>query len=198
MNRTAVATALAVVLVTATEAAGQQRWAFELRTGAQVSTRDVEEDELGTGFGLDGTLRYRFSSHLGGYAGWDWVRFGPDDSFAGQNTDLEETGYALGLRWEHPFEGEDPAAEGLAYWLRAGGIYDHVEVEDADGEIIADSGHGLGWEAGLGLAYWITETWSLTPGVRYRSLSREIEIGPATTTVDLQYIGFEIGVARAF
>lgn len=198
MSRPSFVVAAVAVLVIPPEVAAQQRWAFEIRTGAEVSTRDVERGEVGTGFGLDGTLRFRFSPHLGAYAGWDWVRFSPTDSFAGPDTDLEQTGYAFGLRFEHPFEGEDPAVEGLAYWLRAGGIYDHVEVEDADGDIIADSGHGLGWEAGLGLAYWITDRWSFTPGVRFRSLSRDIEVGAGTTELDLQYVGFEIGVARAF
>lgn len=176
----------------------QRRWAFELRANAAVPTQDIGDDELDTGFGLEGTFRYRFLTHLGAYAGWDWIRFGADDAFAGANMDLEETGYVLGLRFEHPFSGEEPTGAGLAWWVRAGGTYNHIEVENSDGDMVADSGHGVGWEAGGGLAYGFAGSWSLTPGVRYRSLSRDVEIGGTTTDVDLQYVAFEVGLARFF
>ena len=38
-------------------------------------------------------------------------------------------------------------------WVRAGATYDHVELESEGGDITADSGHGLGWEAGSGLVF---------------------------------------------
>ncbi|HPF32752.1 MAG TPA: hypothetical protein PK907_07020 [Candidatus Sabulitectum sp.] len=40
--------------------------------------------------------------------------------------------------------------------------------------------------------------WSITPGVRFRSLSRDIEIGTATTPVDLNYVSVEAGVSYLF
>lgn len=186
------------VLLTAAEVHAQQRWAFELRSGVDLSTQDVGNADLGTGFGFEGIFHYRFMPHLAAYAGWDWRVFTPDDAFAGPDADLDETGYAFGLRFEQPFDGEDPAVDGWAYWLRGGGTYNHIEIEDSDGDIIADSGHGLGWEVGGGLSYGFAEIWSVTPGVRYRSLSRDVEIGATTTEVDLQYVAFEVGLVRRF
>jgi hypothetical protein len=48
------------------------------------------------------------------------------------------------------------------------------------------------------LAFDVGGRWSLTPGLRYRSISRDLDIGSVTTTVDLQYIALEFGVALRF
>lgn len=195
-NRISIAAAaLALVFVAGPVGAQQQRWAFELRGGAAFPTEDVGSDELGTGFGLEGSLRYAFMPHLAAYAGWDWIRFSPDASFAGADMDFEETGYAFGLRFEHPFTGE---SGGPAWWLRAGPTYDHVEIEDGDGDIIADSGHGFGWEAGAGVALDVGERWSVTPGLRYRSLTRDVEVGVMTTEISLRYLAAELGLVMHF
>lgn len=192
-THTLLATTLAM-LFPASSADAQERWAFELRAGAALPTQDVGSDELGTGMSLEGTLRYRFLPHLGAYAGWDWVRFAPETSFAGDNVDFEETGYAFGLRFEQPFSDTTP----ISGWVRAGGIYDHLELEDDAGSIIADSGHGFGFEAAAGVALRAGERWSVTPGLRYRSLSPDVEVGDVTTEVDLRYIALELGVALLF
>jgi opacity protein-like surface antigen len=185
--------ALGLALATSS-AAAQERLAVELRGGADIPTQEISGEELGTGFGFDATLRYRFMPHLAAYAGWDWIRFSPDASFAGADMDIEETGYVFGLRFEHPITGDS----GLAGWIRGGGTYDHLELENADGDIIADSGHGLGWEAAAGLAIPVTPRLSVTPGVRYRALDRDVEIGAATTEVELRYIAVELGFALGF
>jgi hypothetical protein len=194
MNRFTIAlTTLALAVGAEAATAQEERWAIELRVNAAVPTQDVQDSELGGGLGAEATLGYRFMPHLAAYAGWDWIHFGPSASFAGPDMDFEETGYAFGLRFEHPL-----AQSGLAGWVRGGGIYDHIEIEDDNGDVVADSGHGLGWEAALGLAVPMGTAWSLTPGVRFRSLSRDIEMGNVTTPVDLRYLAVVIGFARRF
>jgi opacity protein-like surface antigen len=185
--------ALSLALVTS-PAAAQQGFAVELRGGVDFPTKDIGSDELGTGFGFDGTVRYGFMPHLAAYAGWDWTRFSPEASFAGTDVDFEETGYAFGLRFEHPITGDS----GPAAWVRAGATYDHLELEDASGDIIADSGHGFGWEGGAGVAIPAGSRMSVTPGVRYRALKRDVEIGNVTTEVDLRYLAVELGLAISF
>jgi hypothetical protein len=36
--------------------------------------------------------------------------------------------------------------------LKGGATYNHIETENSEGEIIDDSGHGFGWQAGTGLS----------------------------------------------
>lgn len=196
MIRTVIA-ASALTLVTvfqATPAAAQQRWSVELRGSGQVSTQDAARENHENGYGLEASVQYRVLEHVSAYAGWAYTHFAALEAIAGPDMDLEETGYVLGLRFEHPIRDGAPTR----YWVRTGATYDHLELENADGDIVEDSGHGLGWEVGAGLAFPIRDRWSVTPGIRYRSLSRDLDIGAATTTVDLEYVGFEIGIRRAF
>ena len=172
----------------------QERWGFDLRAGGAAATAELGDADLSIGFGFEGTLMVRTMEHLFVYAGWDWHAFSSDESFAGPDIDFEETGYAFGVLFEHPLKNGDlPAIQ-----LRAGATVNHIEVEDDDGEILADSGHGVGWEVGAGLAVPFGDSWRLTPGFRFRTLSRDLEIGSTTTAVDLSYIAFEIGFSRLF
>lgn len=171
----------------------QSPFSFEFRTGVDFATQELGNADLNTGFGFEGTFAYRFMPHLSAYAGWGWHRFASDNSFAGSSVDFEETGYTFGLQFLHPL-----GATQLDYFVRAGGIYNHIEAENSDGDITADSGHGLGWQAETGLAFDIGNKWQLRPGVRYRSLSRDIEIGNTTTDTDLSYFEFGVGIAKFF
>ena len=187
---------LALLLIAATSSVhAQDRWRFEVRGGAAFPMEDLGDASLNTGFGFEGTVGYRVQPHLWAYAGWDWHQFTADASFAGGDNDFEETGYALGLQFEHPIGGR---SEAVALQLRAGGTYNHVEVENTAGDLVADSDHGLGWEAGAGLAFRLGNGWQLAPGMRFRSLSRDFTIGSTTTAGSLRYLAAELGISRSF
>jgi hypothetical protein len=196
MNRAVVVAAAIGLLAAPVSGGAQQRWSVELRTGAAFPTQTLGETDLNPGLGGEGTLAFRFMPHVSAYAGWDWIHFPTDRSFAGPEVDFVETGYAFGVRFEHPIRGED---SGLAYRVSVGGTYNHIEMEDGAGELVADTGHGLGWEVGTGvLMPFGGGVWRVTPGIRYRSLGRDLVVGAATTEVDLTYAALELGVARRF
>ena len=171
----------------------QSRWRFELGGGAAFATEDLGNTSLGTGFGFEGTVGYRVQPHLWVYAGWDWHRF-PSDVSTVADSDFEETGYAFGLQFEHPIRG----SEAVALRLRGGGTYNHIEVENTAGDPVADSDHGLGWEAGAGLALRLDDRWQVTPGIRFRSLSQDLALDGPRTAADLRYIAVEVGLSRRF
>lgn len=189
------ATALCFLLVTA-PAEAQSRWSLEFQGNAAVPTSEPAVDDLGTGVGFGGEVSFHLYQHLSAYAGWDWTHFTSDESFAGSDMDFEETGYVFGLRWEHPLQGE--VGRGMAGWVRAGGTAKHVEVEDDEGNLVSDSGHGLGWEAAAGLSLPLGSSWRLTPGVRYTALSHDLEVESVSTEFDLNYVALEVGVRWSF
>jgi hypothetical protein len=43
----------------------------------------------------------------------------------------------------------------------------------------------------------MNDHWSLMPGVRYRALSRDLEIENVTTNVDLNYISVGVSFSRS-
>lgn len=192
MHRYTMGFVMLFLFLGATFLQGQNPWTFDVRAGVAVPTQDIGEDELDTGFGFEGTIAYRVLPHLSAYGGWDWHKFGSEESFAGADADFEETGYAFGLRFEHPFAGE--SGDGPAFRLRGGATINHLEVEDQNGDLVADSDHGLGWEAGAGITLPLSDDWRLSPGARYRSLSRDLTVGDVTTEVDLRYVALELGV----
>lgn len=177
-----------------TPASGQNTFGLEVRANGAISTQDTEREYNQNGFGFEATLQYRFHPNLSAYAGWDWARFSALNSIAGPDMDLEETGYVLGMRFQRPFTQTSPTA----WWVRFGGIYHHLELEDADGELVDDSGHGFGLEGGAGVSVPFAGRWSLTPGIRYRTLSRELKVEGMQVPVNMESLAFELGVGVAF
>jgi opacity protein-like surface antigen len=168
----------------------QNKWSVEFRPNINFPTEDFVNSTIETGFGFEVAVGYRFMEHLGAYAGWGYNNFNIEDS----DIDFDETGYTFGLQFIHPIG----SSESLSYLVRAGAIYNHIEVEDNDGNLIDDTGHGLGWEVGAGLNYHLGSNWNLRPQVGYRALSRDLNVEGTQTTIDVNYIAFGIGVAKIF
>ncbi|WP_299215402.1 outer membrane beta-barrel protein [uncultured Aquimarina sp.] len=171
----------------------QEKWSVEIRPGLKLPTKDIGDADLKVGFGFEATIAYNFMEHLAGYAGWGYNTFRAVNSFAGEDADFDETGYTFGLRFIHPI-----GDSSLSLLARAGGIYNHIEVESESGDINIDSGHGLGWEIGAGLDIDLGKNWSLRPQIGYRSLSRDLEITNTTIDAKLNYISFDMGISKRF
>ena len=86
----------------------------------------------------------------------------------------------------------------VSYYVRAGGLYNHIEIENEDGETTGDTGHGLGWQAAVGVDVALGRNWSLTPGMKFNSLSHEVTIENVTTQLDLNYLQLRIGILKKF
>ncbi len=193
MKKLLLITVTLALIFTINQSIAQDRWSLELRPGVNYATQDISDADLGLGFGAELTVAYRFMSHLAAYAGWSYNNFAVDQSFAGTDASFEETGYTFGLQFIHPI-GETE----VKYLVRAGGTYNHLEIENSDGDITIDSGHGLGWQAEAGLVIPLSEKFSLLPSIRYRSLNREISINNTTTPVNLNYFSAGVGLSWAF
>jgi hypothetical protein len=85
---------------------------------------------------------------------------------------------------------------------RAGILSNHIEIEDSNGKVIGDSGHGfkegIGWQIETRISWALGDKWALVPSMRYRSLPREIKIGAAGTEVVLNYFSLGLGISRSF
>jgi len=171
----------------------EKRFGFEVSTGASVATKKLGGSTLNPGVGFEGIFHYRFMPHIGVYGGWGWNKFGADESFAGNDVCFEETGYVFGLQFKHPI-GE----RATSYYFRAGGLYNHIEIENEDGDVTNDSGHGLGWQLAGGFDFKLGKNWSLTPGVKFNSLSRDVDHNNQKVTLDLDYFQFRVGILKTF
>lgn len=171
----------------------QEIWHGEFRP---VLNFPVGDEEIKTGYGFGLSVGYRFMPHVGAYAGWGWNQFKWDVDFSNSENsyDLEETGYSFGLQIIHPLLNSSK----ISYLIRFGGIYNHIEIENSEGNLIEDSGHGLGWEAGAGVELGIGMNWFMRPQLGYRSLKRTLETGGVSRDFDLDYLNLGVGMARKF
>jgi hypothetical protein len=169
------------------------RWGFELSSGLSMATQKLGGAKLNPGLGFEGIFHYRFAQHTGLYAGWGWNRFGADNSFAGNDVCFEETGYVMGLQYKHAL-GSSP----VSWYLRAGALYNHIETENADGDIINDTGHGWGWQLAGGIDLPLGKNWSLTPGVKFNSLTPETNFDGTTRKLDYRYLQVRVGIRKSF
>lgn len=170
----------------------EKRFGVELNGGVSFATRELGGLDLNTGFGFEGLFHYRFMPHLGAYAGWGWNKFSTDDAFAGSNVDVEETGYVLGLQFNHPI-----STSPFSYYVRLGGLYNHLEFEDG-GDVLEDTGHGLGFQIAGGIEVELGSNWSINPGLKFNALSRDIETAGNNTELNLNYINVRVGIIKKF
>ncbi|RHJ95100.1 porin family protein [Parabacteroides bouchesdurhonensis] len=170
------------------------RFGVELTGGISVPLKKVNDIQMNIGGGFEATLHYRFVQHLGAYVGWGWNHFSTDNSFAGAKNDYEETGYVLGLQFNHPI-GKSP----ISLYARAGALWNHIEIEDADGSLIKDSKHGLGYQLATGVYIPIGKNWSVNTGLKYNSLVRhDIDFSDYRSTLNLKYLSLRIGIIKMF
>ncbi len=194
--------ALATVTAQAQSGATPLRLALEITADAAFPTSTLGDAELSNGFGFGAVLQVRLQTHLQAYAGWEYQNFQSDELDSAQDIDVEQTGYTFGLRYAHPFRGEaitDHTGRAMpGYWVRAGALVKHIELENEAGDIISDTKHGLGWEAGAGVIFPISDRLALTPGARFQSLSRDLTLGSTTRPVSLRFVTATVGLAIRF
>ena len=171
-------------------APAQGKFNATFRPSVNLPVKDLGTTEIKNGGGFDVTLSYRFLPKLSAYAGWGWSSFSPKQS---ENivSHYEENGYRFGLQFIQPLSAASP----LNLHLSAGAVGHHIEAENEDGDILDDSGHGMGWEVEAGLSIPVSKRWQLVPGIRYHSLSREMTIETRKESVDLNYISVGVGVS---
>src|SRR6056297_543959 len=185
-----------IIVLFATNATAQDqasRFSFELNGGPSFALQELGDTDLKTGGGFEGLLHYRFMPRLGAYAGWGWNKFASNETFEGADVDFEETGYVFGLQFKHPIN-----QSSLSWYVRGGGLYNHIEVENTDGDIIEDTGHGLGFHAGTGLHIQLSNKWSIIPSVTFHSLSRDLNSDGINTTLNLIYLSGRVGILKTF
>ncbi len=188
IERAIIAAAAVAALAGSTQAQAQSRFSVEVRGGAAVPTQQLGAQDLKTASTVEFTAAYRIVQPVSIYAGWDWFR-APLEKKMGDIEDADATGYAFGVRLDGPAVGT------VTPWVRAGGLYNHVELEGDTTDARISSKHKLGWEVGAGVSMPIKGRWSLTPGVRYRSFSPVLDqLGPDPR---LSYLTFEVGFAAA-
>ena len=184
-----------VILISATTLAqeNERRFGVEINGDVSFVSSDLAGASLNTGLGFEAILQYRIMPFTSVYGGWGYSHFNANESFAGSDVDFEQTGYILGLQFKHPV-GNSP----VSYFVRAGALYCHIETENNSGDIISDTGHGIGWQAATGIEVALGRNWSLAPGLKYNWLSGETNFEGTNYQLDHRTVSARIGIVKRF
>lgn len=183
---------VAVLLLFVFKVNAQEKWSVEFRPGLNFPTGNSNTDiKIGYGFELTGA--YKIMPHLAAYAGWGLNEFKGEDTYLNDNITFKETGYTFGFQIIKPI-----GTSSFSYLASAGAIYNHIEIENNTADSTTDTGHGFGWQVAAGVGYEFVPNLALRPMLRYRFLSRDVEIENAFTNLKLNYISFGIGLAWDF
>jgi hypothetical protein len=194
--KTKVCLSIAFVILFFTTSLAQEnepRFGVELNGDVSFVSSDLAGASLKTGLGFEAILQYRFMPFTSVYGGWGYNHFNANESFAGSDIDFEQTGYILGLQFKHPV-GNSP----VSYFVRAGALYCHIETENNNGDIISDTGHGIGWQGAAGIEVSMGRNWSLAPGLKYNWLSGETGFEGTNYQLDHRTVSARIGIIKRF
>lgn len=171
----------------------QEKFSAEFRPGISFPFNKIAGNKVNTGYGLEVTLAYEVLMDVGIYAGWGWNKFDTENVIFTERTDIEESGYTGGIQFKHRIKNSS-----LSYLIRGGAVYNHLDLKDNEGEPIAESDNGIGWQAEAGLTFEIGNNWDMRPTIRYRSLPGNLKVFNGQMSVDLQYISLGLGLAKKF
>jgi opacity protein-like surface antigen len=186
-------TMIATLALTSVAQENEKRFGIELNSEVSIVSTDLNGANLNTGLGFETILQYRFMPFTSVYGGWGYTHFNANESFAGLDIDFEQTGYILGLQFKNSI-GESP----FSYFVRGGLLYSHIETENNDGEIISDTGHGVGFQVAGGLEVALGKDWSLAPSIKFNSLSGETELEGVNHQLELRYVSARLGIVKRF
>lgn len=152
-------------------------FAVEARAGIAIPTGDFN-DVANTGYTLNGNVTAYVIPAVGIYGGYHYTRFGHDGG-----GHYDETGPELGVRVDIPTPGIP-----LDPYVRAGFVWNRLELTGAGADDFSDSSTGIQLNAGIALTLGRV---SLTPGFTF------VSYGYDDATLDdhtASYIRADIGV----
>lgn len=172
-----------LLLLAISPARGQSGVSFTIRGGVNYPCHGQNDLNLHNGYGFEGIVGYRVLPQFTLNAGWGYNTFEVESTMGSSEMDFVANGYSLGLQFDQPI-----ASSRFSVLIGGGGIYHHLEVENDAGDVLGDSGHGLGYQVDLGLGIRVGSKLMFTPGIKYRSIERDFDLGEENMRIDLNYL----------
>lgn len=171
----------------------EKRGGFEVNGGISLAASLPGDVITNIGAGAEALFHYRVTKHFGLYGGWGYNAFRSDYELARHRCDFEETGYIIGLQYKRQLE-----FSSVSVFVRGAFQYKHIEIEDPSGELLFDTTHGPGWQAGFGLDLPFSEKWSIVPEMKFSVLTEREDLATFETIPDRNYFSLRIGLLKRF
>ncbi|MBP1631156.1 MAG: hypothetical protein H6Q15_2049 [Bacteroidetes bacterium] len=170
----------------------EKRFGIELSSGPSVFSGKLTGATLNPGYGFEGTLQYRIIQYTDVYLGWGWNYFGNGSIFAGNNAVFKDNGYVLGFQFVHP------VMEPVSLFVRAGAVYNHIEVDGESGILLYDFGRGFGFQFATGIGVGLSSDWNLNFGIKLNSIIKKTVIEDISSNLNLNLLLVQISIIKRF
>ncbi len=168
----------------------QNKWSIEFTPNLDFPTKNFGETKLSTGFGFEFDVAYTFIKNIDAYLGWSFNSFKVE---LPSISEFDERGYSLGITYRLPIIENTKHY----FFIRVGGIYNHLLIKNPRGEVIQNTNHKLGFKFGIGFDYKFLEHWSLRPQINYHSLSTDFKI-ENVNSANLNHFNIGLGLSKWF
>lgn len=170
---------------------------LEVRLGAGIPTGDFAnrepgiEAEIGPTFGV--SAAFHATQVLAVYGGYSRTAFGCSRCASrGLDDSVTDSGFELGGEAAFPMR-----VARLRPWARVGAIYHELTFSGGGDQLSSEP--SLGFEIGGGGAFAVLPALWITPGIRYRAYSAELDLGGFPgQTVDVSGIVLDVGLSLRF
>lgn len=169
----------------------KSKFSLEFNPGVSSHLNKIDNSGSDIGVGFEGILHYQIDSDFGVFVGWGWNRFNIEKTFAGTNNPYEETGYIIGAQYKLTLKNSN-----YKLFFRAAALYNHIEIENSDGQIAYNTGHGLGFQAAAGIEIPVGYGWSINPGVKFNLLNRNLDLAGISKEISYNYISLRVGISK--
>jgi hypothetical protein len=170
----------------------EKKFGIELSSGPSIFSGKLTGARLNPGYGFEGTLQYRIIQYADIYLGWGWNYFGSGSLFAGNKAVFKDYNYVLGLQFVHPFV--DP----VSLFVRAGAVYNHIEVDGESGILLYDFGQGLGFQFATGIGIGLNSNWNVNFGIKLNSIIEKAVIEDISSNRNLNFLLIQVSIIKRF
>ncbi|WP_298327492.1 hypothetical protein [uncultured Dokdonia sp.] len=171
-----------------------QVWSVELRPTLHIPTREVANQKLRIGNGLELTGVLSIGKHTDVYGGLIWNRFDTDEGFEESDIEFIQKGFLFGgmVSFSILESQKNP------FYVRAGLTLMTVDTERTEGNFIIKTDPAIGTHLGLGMKIISLGNWHMLPEVRYENSSHRYHEAGEYRHISFGNISITAALRRSF
>ncbi|AEE20318.1 hypothetical protein JM84_2343 [Dokdonia sp. Hel_I_63] len=171
-----------------------QVWSVELRPTLHIPTREVANQKLRIGNGLELTGVLSIGKRTDLYGGLIWNRFDTDEGFEESDIEFIQKGFLFGgmVSFSILESQKNP------FYVRAGLTLMTVDTERTEGNFIIKTDPAIGTHLGLGMKIISLGNWHVLPEVRYGNSSHRYQEAGEYRHISFGNISITAALRRSF
>ena len=183
-----------LILLLITVSSYAQVWSVELRPTLHIPTREVLNQPLRIGNGLEVTGVLSIGKRTDVYGGLIWNRFDTDEGFEESDIEFIQKGFLFGGMVSFSII----ETQRNPFYVRAGFTLMTVDTERTEGNFIIKTDPAIGTHLGLGMKIISLGKWHVLPELRYGNSSHRYQEAGEYRYLSFGNISITAAIRRSF